>query len=115
MVIGAMLIACASSAPLQPSEKHSIAACVITCPDGFTTFRRQHMCRGGRRWFHDALIVAATPLAWIFRDGSIYNKTDVEIGSCDSVIRGIIQSRDLNERGQHPGENPDGTPAPPPH
>lgn len=40
-------------------------------------------------------------------------KQDVEVGTCSTVIRGIIQSRSMQERGVYPGEDPQGNSLPP--
>lgn len=109
---------------VKPTSLHPVSACAVSCPDGFS-FRQQHMCRSGKRWFQDVRIINdhttrgadGMPLTdvWITcsgqwkPDGSCtettdFAKEDVLIGTCDSVIRGIVQSRSIEERGVHPGE-----------
>ena len=96
--------------------------CAITCPGGYM-MRRQHICRGDKRWFRDVIIIAEHITRGA--DGGIlsdtyettqgdYSTQDVEMGTCSSVIARLIAMRGAEERGQHPGEDPQGNPLNPP-
>jgi hypothetical protein len=122
-VLALICFGCVSTPLPTPTSQRPIAACSITCASGYS-LRRQHLCRGGTRWFEDIRIIgeyvkraidgSIATAVWIARDSQgleqNYDKQDVEIGSCDSVIRRIVQGRDSSERGQHPGEDELGRP-----
>lgn len=119
-MVAALFTGCASQALLKPTPQHPLNACYLSCPDGYS-FRRQHMCKAGRRWFEDIQLIgenivrgidgAIVSAVWITQTGD-YDKQDVEIGRCQDVIRQIVDSRAIQERGQHPGEDQYGQPKP---
>lgn len=117
----ALIKAVATRERANPGATIRTPVCVISCPAGWM-FRPQHVCRGGKRLFQDALAkdrqvrrgVDGTVLSdtWVTDNGD-YAAMDVEKGSCSTVIARIISSRAIEDRGQHPGEDPQGNPEPP--
>jgi len=120
-----MLVITCSSAPPQPTKEHPLPACAISCPsgtgaDGGFLFRRQHKCRGDKRWLKDISIIgeyttrsvdgSQNTAAWLDNLGELYDKRDVVLGPCSMFVHSEINDRDPSKRGQHEGENPDGTP-----
>lgn len=117
-----LLCSCATATQTSAPQVKNRVGCVITCPGGYI-MRRQHICRGDKRWFQEVVIRAEH----ITRgsDGGIlsdtyettqgdYAKEDVELGTCSSVIARFISMRGADERGQHVGEDPQGNPLNPP-
>lgn len=125
-IIAAFLLSsCASSSAPTPTPTHPLIGCEVSCPDGFS-MRRQHLCRGGRRWFEDLPRIigenvtrgadgAVTSALWIVctgqwkPDGTCTQtedvaKEDVELQSCSSLVQSIDASREPDQRGRHDGE-----------
>jgi hypothetical protein len=123
-LVAAFSFQCASRPRPSPTPRNPIAACVVSCPDGFS-FRRQHLCRAGRRHFEEGRAIGENVTRgadggilsafWIFcigqwkPDGTCtetadYPKEDVELQSCSSLIHSIDSSREPSERGRREGE-----------
>ncbi len=123
-----------------PSITNPVPMCHVSCPkrDGARMlWKAQHKCSGDKRWFEDFTaigeyvlrgadggIVGAFWIAgvrvdraasgeWIWQRAENFEKADVELGNCSTVVQKIIALRDVSERGQHPGEDPQGNPEPP--
>jgi hypothetical protein len=117
--LAVLCAACSTTAPPDPTPAKPIIACKVSCPRDEYLSRRQHLCRvHEKRYF--------TPLLLIGRyttrnaDGTVnvdryiarYGENqiqdvdviDVALGTCNAVIAGIVQSRQMSERGIEPGE-----------
>jgi hypothetical protein len=121
----ALFVSCASAPIPRPTPTRPISMCHVSCPESGFLFRAQHLCRGGKRWFEDFRAIGEfvtrsvdgtiDVARWIAcidgwkPDGSCartadFEKADVIPRSCSEVIREIVQSRSVSERGAHPGE-----------
>lgn len=109
-IVAALFFACAASAPVPTREKPALG-CAISCKNGWLS-RPQKLCRG-TRWFQDVVIVgeyvtrgadgSILQNLWVTKSGD-FPKDEVEFGSCSSVISRIVQMREPESRGRHPGE-----------
>lgn len=121
----AFLFSGCASAPPVPTSTAPLRACVISCGlNGHIIFVAQHKCSAGSpRWFTDTWLIGEIEDHWIGCDGpppageqchvrSEYAKADVERGTCEQVIRQIVEARDPKERGQYPRESASGQPLP---
>lgn len=117
---------------IHPTIESPISACHISAPGGWM-FQPQHKAKG-KRLFEDIRLIGEYVVRgadgerlvndWVVCVGQwrpdgycseheTIDKQDVEIGTCSTVIRNIIQSRAVEERGIVPGEDPIGNPLPP--
>jgi hypothetical protein len=114
-IVAGILFSCAESVP-HPTKTSTMPGCYVACPQGYTVFRHQHLCRGGIRQFQDVTItgednVPGSPSddRWYTLNGA-YLKIDVETVTCHAYIDRLIRDRDPRERGQFPGEDEQGNP-----
>lgn len=134
-------LSCASAPPPLPTREHPLPMCRVSCPKRMGAnrmlFQQQHLCSGGTRDFEDFIAIGESTVrgadgeiltaVWIgaekffdrgsttpqWREIGDFPKSDVELGTCSSVIARIVQSRSTEQRGQHPGEDLFGNPSPP--
>jgi hypothetical protein len=116
-----VLASCSTSIP-HPTIKNPLAGCHITCPQGFS-FRRQHLCRGDKRYFQDVRIKEEYTQRgadgellkdlWVTDVGDV-PKEDVVLGSCTGAEI-LLRKSDGRAIGLYPGESPpqEPTAAPP--
>lgn len=119
-LVAAFSVSCASTP--TPTPERPVSGCAIHCTGDHARWvnKRQRLCRGSRQ-FEDVLVVGeyqrrgadGTVLTdvWITTSGQV-EKLLAELRPCSSVIDSIIQARGASERGQHPGEDPQGRPWP---
>lgn len=108
-VVAAVFVSCASI-PV-PTKDKPVIGCAISCKNGWLS-KPQKICKGNRR-FQDVVIVgeyvtrgadgSILQNLWVTKSGD-FPKDEVEFGSCSSVIARIVQAREPESRGRHPGE-----------
>lgn len=123
-LLAASLTDCVSTTLARtPTRTRPVSACYISCPSGYA-FRKQHKCRGDRRWFLDVPLIGQHTTrgadggiltdVWTGCTGawkpngecseeSDFAKEDVVLMRCDDYIRQYIKSGEI-EYGHDPGE-----------